>query len=725
MEDAPEPTAGRRHALLIGIEEYPYAKGPVLRGPYNDVIVVKTLLRDRFGFPADNLLILRDQEATQAGIRAAFEEMIKRVADNEIFVCFYSGHGSRKADPRRPEGWLESIVPHDSGRGDYPNRDIPDEEIDRWVQRLNENTPHVTLIFDCCHSGSVTRDPLCATREIEADRRAPEKMFAGEPVPEFLRAPESRPRGDWSSFGYVRGRRQAVMIAACRADEQAAECLIPESGSFYTYGALTYHLGRALEQAGVGTTWRDVFEKVGPWVTATYRRQHPQIEGNWDGVLFGTHEIRPTSYLKLVKVDPDGIELSGGAAHGVTGGSLWSVHPHGARHPDAAEELARVEIERVAVASSAARILESEDPKQLAVGQRAFLRVQRLSEPGLRIRLEADSEHARELHDLIGTSPLLHPTAGEVPADVLVRCLAPRAEVAADDPCPHLGPLREWTWAAVGNDGRLAVPTRPAAGKTAVWEAARLVGDLESVARFRSVLAIENRDPASPLRGRVRLVVMRWSPDRQTFVATEPEPGDGVVVFDEGEWMDLEIHNEHDVKIWVTLMHFGCDQAIKRLLPLPMHPTYRPDGYPLEAGEVVKVVDYYRDDSRYRGLEGLDVWLPEGFPWAAEPGESPGSGLDYLKLMVTPERADFEFLEQDPVHGSTELRDPGPQSHPLLQLARLYSCGQGGRSLPQGPTESPSHDWTTVTRPIRIRRGTTDQGESDVRRKEAGSSNAA
>ena len=92
MENPPEPMAGRRHALLIGIEEYPYAKGPALRGPYNDVIVVKALLRDRFGFPADNLLILRDREATQAGIRTAFEEMIKRVAENEIFVCFYSGH---------------------------------------------------------------------------------------------------------------------------------------------------------------------------------------------------------------------------------------------------------------------------------------------------------------------------------------------------------------------------------------------------------------------------------------------------------------------------------------------------------------------------------------------------------------------------------------------------------------------------------------------------------
>ncbi len=713
----PDPTAGRRHALLIGIEQYPYAKGPALRGPYNDVIVIKTLLRDRFGFPEDNLLILRDRKATQAGIRAAFEEMLDRVGNNDVVgkndvvVCFYSGHGSRMASRQRPEGWFESIVPHDSGRGDYPNRDIPDEEIDRWVQRLNEKTPYVTLIFDCCHSGSVTRDALCATREIEADRRAPERMFAGGAVPEFLRTPESRPRAAGSCFGYVRGRRQAVMIAACRADEEAAECLVPESGSFYTYGALTYHLGRALEQVGPGTTWRDVFEKVGPWVTAKYRSQHPQVEGNWDEVLFGTRDVRPASYLKVVKVEADGVELSGGAAHGVTSGSLWSVHPGGARHPDPAEELARVRIESVAVASSAARVVESEDKKQLAVGQRAFLRVQRLPAPGLRIRLEAESERARELRGLIEKSPLLHQTAGEEPAEALVRCLPPRAEVAADDPCPSLGPLREWTWAAVGNDGRLAVRTRPATA----GEAGRLVGDLESVVRFQSVLAIENLDPATHLRGRVRLAVMRRSPDRQTFVAAEPEPGDGVVVFDEGELMDLEIHNEHDAKVWITLMHFGCEQAIARLLPLPKHPSYRPDGYPLEAGEILKLADYFRQDPRFRVWEGLKIGLPEGFPWAAEPGESPGSALDYLKLMVTPERADFEFLEQDPVHGPPELRDPGPQSHPLLQLARLYSSGQGGRSLPLGAAESPSHDWTTVTRPFGIRRGTTFQGERDVR----------
>jgi hypothetical protein len=105
-------------------------------------------------------------------------------------VLFYAGHGSRMNDPHQPGGFIESMVSSDSGRGEQPNRDILDWEIDQWVQRVNEKTDFVTLIFDCCHSGSVTRDPFGErTREAPADLRAPAEMFGGGPVPEIADRP--------------------------------------------------------------------------------------------------------------------------------------------------------------------------------------------------------------------------------------------------------------------------------------------------------------------------------------------------------------------------------------------------------------------------------------------------------------------------------------------------------------------------------------------------------
>ena len=652
---------------------------------------------DRFGFPEDHFVQLLDRQATQARIRAAFDQIAGRVGTGDVVVCFYSGHGSTMPHPERPEETVETIVPHDSGRGAHPNRDIPDFAIDRWIQRLNEKTPYVTLIFDCCFSGTLTRDPFAAkVRQLEADSRPPEQRFGAGTVPELFRDRGGRPVAAGGPFAYVPGRHRAAVIAACRSDEEAAEI----RHGYYTYGALSHFLCRALEGAGRGVSWRDVFEKVGPQVTGKVRQQHPQIEGSWDDVVFGTRESLPDPYLKVTGTAADTIELSGGAAHGVTVDSEWSVHPHGSRSAATAEELARVRIETVAAISAAARVREAGDTGRLEAGQRAFLRVQRLREPGLAIRLEVVTERAGALRALIEKSPLLVEAAEEEPADVLVRYLEPR-RVVKGKPCPSLGSLEHPTWAAVGQDGRLAVRTQRARADLAAVN--NLVGDLERIIRYRDVLAIENPDPASRLGERVRMVFWRRG-GRQPYVLAEPESGDGLLAFEEEELLEVEVRNEHSAKVWITLLLFNCDRSIERLVPRPGHTTYRPYGYPLEPGKTLKVEDYLRRHPDFRRWPGLHFILPKGFPWAAEPGENPASGLDYLKLMVTPEQADFEFVEQKSALGLLNFRDPGPQSHPLLQLARLYACGEGKRSLPLPSAGSASLDWAALTRPLAIRR---------------------
>src|SRR5262245_18522737 len=122
-----------RHALLIGINRYPNIPKADLRGAVGDAELMRSLLVDRFGFPAEHVRTLCDAEATQAGIRGALAGLAAAVGDDDVVVLFYSGHGSRMADPRRAGRMIESMVPHDSGRGTMPNLDILDEEIDRWV----------------------------------------------------------------------------------------------------------------------------------------------------------------------------------------------------------------------------------------------------------------------------------------------------------------------------------------------------------------------------------------------------------------------------------------------------------------------------------------------------------------------------------------------------------------------------------------------------------------
>ncbi len=170
-----------RHALLIGVRDSPrMRKHPrpemrrqyrLLRGCEQDVELMRDLLVERFGFADDPVLtrVLETRDATRDAILAAVDELVDRVGRDDVVAIYYSGHGSRMRDPSDPDRKLETIVPYDTSRGPEENRDIPDREIARWVERLNAKTPHLTLIFDCCHAGSITRDPFGeAVREVMA-----------------------------------------------------------------------------------------------------------------------------------------------------------------------------------------------------------------------------------------------------------------------------------------------------------------------------------------------------------------------------------------------------------------------------------------------------------------------------------------------------------------------------------------------------------------------------
>ncbi len=125
-----------------------------------------------------------------------------------------------------------------------------------------------------------------------------------------------------------------MLISGCRDEELAAEFLWPlKDGSTARHGALTYFLAQALDRATAGTTYRTVFEDVAAKVTQVRQgKQHPQMEGKSDRVLFGLDELPPMRYVRLAGVNDAGtaVTLAAGAALLVafvlsllTGGALW------------------------------------------------------------------------------------------------------------------------------------------------------------------------------------------------------------------------------------------------------------------------------------------------------------------------------------------------------------------------------------------------------------------
>ena len=149
------PSIGADRALLIGISDYPTSP---LRGPVNDVLRMQEALTSNLGFAAQNVMILPQAQATNAGIKSAFEEwLVAGTGPGDRVFIYYSGHGTQVADQDNDEpgdGMDEALVMIDFG-SDNPAGVLTDDEISALLADLAGRK--VTMVVDACHSGSVQR----------------------------------------------------------------------------------------------------------------------------------------------------------------------------------------------------------------------------------------------------------------------------------------------------------------------------------------------------------------------------------------------------------------------------------------------------------------------------------------------------------------------------------------------------------------------------------------
>jgi hypothetical protein len=78
------------HVILVGIDDYPLPVRP-LRGSVNDVDAMEAYLRNRFaGDDAARVLVLRDAEATRAGVIDAFRSQLGRARPGDTALFHFS-----------------------------------------------------------------------------------------------------------------------------------------------------------------------------------------------------------------------------------------------------------------------------------------------------------------------------------------------------------------------------------------------------------------------------------------------------------------------------------------------------------------------------------------------------------------------------------------------------------------------------------------------------------
>ena len=145
-----------KKALIVGVNDYaPIGNGgPDLRGCVNDARdFANTLVICGF-FPL-NIRILTNQHATRANILAYLKALVANSVKGDSIVFYYSGHGTRVANIGRDfeiDGLDEAICPHDYATAGV----IRDDDFKNIFSTLKTGV-NLEVIFDCCHSGTITR----------------------------------------------------------------------------------------------------------------------------------------------------------------------------------------------------------------------------------------------------------------------------------------------------------------------------------------------------------------------------------------------------------------------------------------------------------------------------------------------------------------------------------------------------------------------------------------
>ncbi|KAG1664186.1 hypothetical protein FOA52_011364 [Chlamydomonas sp. UWO 241] len=167
-------TAPSKKAVLIGCN-YPGTSAELM-GCINDVHSIYDLLTTCCGFVKEDITVMIDEgsgmQPTGKNIKDALRAMVKAAKDGDELVVHFSGHGTQvpSDDPEEKDAKDEAICPCDMNI-------IEDDDLREIFKPLHDKgTVKLTLIADCCHSGT-----LLDHAEIIIDGPKP----GGPPPPSF------------------------------------------------------------------------------------------------------------------------------------------------------------------------------------------------------------------------------------------------------------------------------------------------------------------------------------------------------------------------------------------------------------------------------------------------------------------------------------------------------------------------------------------------------------
>ena len=237
--------AQQKHALLIGISDYPQYKDPDaswsrIHGA-NDVQLLSPILSKQ-GF---KVTTRTNKSATHSSIEKSLKKLSQSIQPGDIVYIQLSGHGQAVEDENEDEvdGWDEAFIPYDAKRCYKENvyhgeNHLLDDELNRHLNAIRKKVGEngiVYVVIDACHAGS-------SYRGNETDDsvyiRGTDIGFSksGKPY-----TPKIDKRGNIRIFT-ENGMAPIFMLEACRSYEVNTE--IKQNGQYY--GPMSYYISQQL-----------------------------------------------------------------------------------------------------------------------------------------------------------------------------------------------------------------------------------------------------------------------------------------------------------------------------------------------------------------------------------------------------------------------------------------------------------------------------------------------
>ncbi|KAJ2915864.1 hypothetical protein MD484_g4548, partial [Candolleomyces efflorescens] len=311
----------RLWALIIGINEYAHPSEDLkrLKGAVPDANAVDEYLRKYLQVPPGQIVNLRDEDATREGIIAAIKGLRDnpKIRKDDPILIYYAGHGSEILSNGKT---VQTLIPVDYLTG--KTNPIPDRTVASLLNDISKkHGNNVTVILDCCHSGSGTRGSEVAET---LERRC---EICPSDVPDDLDADEaeSSARGMGFAEGFaVEGITSHVLLAACSANERALE----DRNSAEPHGRFTAALLRLFKEVPPDQmTYVDVLTRI-----SRIDGQNPQCEGYYkERAIFNAKVHPPTRRCYTVNpmlgtAPKFQCILEAGRAHGVTHGAQFTLY---------------------------------------------------------------------------------------------------------------------------------------------------------------------------------------------------------------------------------------------------------------------------------------------------------------------------------------------------------------------------------------------------------------